>query len=875
MRKLSFFLAFLMVATFGMTAFGQNCTVSFDTVTGTWNDGGTLKLKPQTTANVVVRYTATDCGPTGSFNTANSFKIWSPDGMDWTYFKGIREQGEWFNAFWAQTFFNHFEYIGGWTKTVDSLGNFMDPNYVTEAALQSNTDSGCVSVSAFTQGQGGGLVAPYDEEAYWMEFVTGGDPLGDLGVAQGTICIDTTTPSGGGAWEWAFLAGGSLLAEWYDAPQCWVVERQPNDPPDITNCPGNLTFSHCETATFTFTAEDDENDFPYVWNVNLGTITNDNSDGTSATWSYNGGPQSGFETLEVTVTDDAGLISSVCTVELTFTNEAPTITCPGGAITVQVGNSASQDVTTDDDCDPLTLSHDYAGAGTVDISGNTVTFTPDIADSGLTCFNVIVDDGEETASCELCWNVTVGAPYEVQIEKLHDVIQGGFADVDVTLEAYDETEGVGGFDLLIAYDQSALSFQQAMEGDIYTDCGWEYFTYRFGPDGNCGNGCPSGLTRVVGLAETNNGAAHPACDVDTVPVSLATLRFLVSNDRTLECQYVPVRFFWIDCGDNVLSNEDGSELYISSAVYDYDNADPIDDGTFGFPGYLGAADFCLEQGLPGKPLPERKVDFYNGGVDIICADSIDARGDLNLNGLAYEIADAVMFTNYFISGLGAFEFVDGAIAASDANADGVPLTVADLVYLIRVIVGDALPYPKLNPMHATYAVENGRVNVDAEMGAAFMVFEAGSQVELLADNMEMKTGVVDGNLHVLVYSTEANQVFTGDFLAAQGEMISAEFATYDGQPVAAKNVPRTFRVEQNYPNPFNPATNIEFALPTGGEWTVDIYNVTGQLVDSFNGVSEPGVVTVEWNASDLASGVYFYRVAAGQNVKTMKAMLLK
>ena len=53
----------------------------------------------------------------------------------------------------------------------------------------------------------------------------------------------------------------------------------------------------------------------------------------------------------------------------------------------------------------------------------------------------------------------------------------------------------------------------------------------------------------------------------------------------------------------------------------------------------------MEGGGDGKPKPIRCVDFTNGGIDIICADSIDARGDINLNGLAYEVADAVMFSN--------------------------------------------------------------------------------------------------------------------------------------------------------------------------------------------------------------------------------------
>ncbi len=76
-------------------------------------------------------------------------------------------------------------------------------------------------------------------------------------------------------------------------------------------------------------------------------------------------------------------------------------------------------------------------------------------------------------------------------------------------------DGIGGFNILIAYDNSALSLQQVViEGSIYANCGWEYFTYRFGADGNCSGGCPSGLVRVVGIAETNNGANHPVADCD-------------------------------------------------------------------------------------------------------------------------------------------------------------------------------------------------------------------------------------------------------------------------------------------------------------------------------------------------------------------------
>jgi hypothetical protein len=313
-------------------------------------------------------------------------------------------------------------------------------------------------------------------------------------------------------------------------------------------------------------------------------------------------------------------------------------------------------------------------------------------------------------------------------------------------------------------------------------------------------------------------------------------------------------------------------------VYDYDNESPIN-GPDDYPTYLGAQDECLEgSGFPDKPLPIRNIDFQNGGIDIICADSIDDRGDINMNGIPYEIGDAVMFTNFFIEGLSAFgDHIDASVAASDCNADGIPLSVADLVYLIRVVVGDAQPYDKPNPEAATYVhdLESGILSVDADMGAAYMVVSGDANPRLLADNMEMKFRFDGTNTHILVYSLEAGGSFNGEFLAVNGDLVSIEMATYDGAPVAAKAVPASYSLAQNYPNPFNPTTTISFQLKQGGEWTINVFNVTGQLVDEISGYDEAGQVDVVWDASDLASGIYFYKLEAGTFAATKKAVLLK
>lgn len=89
-------------------------------------------------------------------------------------------------------------------------------------------------------------------------------------------------------------------------------------------------------------------------------------------------------------------------------------------------------------------------------------------------------------------------------------------------------------------------------------------------------------------------------------------------------------------------------------------------------------------------------------------------------------------------------------------------------------------------------------------------------------------------------------------------------------------VPATYALGQNYPNPFNPSTTIEFSVPTSGQVTVKVYNVLGQEVETLvNGIQDPGKYTIRFDASRYTSGLYFYRLQAGQFLQTKKMLLLK
>ena len=89
-------------------------------------------------------------------------------------------------------------------------------------------------------------------------------------------------------------------------------------------------------------------------------------------------------------------------------------------------------------------------------------------------------------------------------------------------------------------------------------------------------------------------------------------------------------------------------------------------------------------------------------------------------------------------------------------------------------------------------------------------------------------------------------------------------------------VPETYKIEQNYPNPFNPITNIKFQIKKPGLVTLKVYDILGREVTTIiNKELEAGYYNYQWNASMLASGIYFYRITAGDYIEVKKMILMK
>ncbi len=646
MKRNSFLILCALILSLGISAFAQEGEVIV-TASGTTLTGPNIRLNQDPIFRVVYNNnTGQRC------DLSNGFLVWSPDGatINSSNLDTIPPNpgGENFLiAYFNQVF--SVQGVGNGGALPDTLG-----------FLGAGSPSGTKQLPT-------GITDMFDLRV---------DLFNDVSEAGKHLCIDTAT-AGDGLWTWKWVGrnpvpGGNPIDHFptytltgstpFGAGQnCFMLEWVLNARPTISNCPPgtSVTGVYCSTFTFDFDATDFESDPITGFQIvsGPGAIT------PAGVWSWNGATilDVGASISVQVAASDAGGFGPAATLNVVVTNAAPVITnCPVATSFGGTGSTLTYDFNGTDDCNALNWSFvdDGNPATTVGIDANgLLSFSSSAA--GLFAQTVTLSDGALSVTCVINFEISATSAYGVTIEKTHMTLQGAFENVDVTLNYMHPTDGIGGFNILIAYDNSALSLQQVVEGSIYAHCDWEYFTYRFGADGNCSGGCPSGLVRVIGIAETNNGANHPVADCNATGQTLFSLKFLVSNDRTLECQYAPIRFFWIDCGDNTISDETGNKLYIAKKVFEYDYAfgfgnQPMDPSLAVFPGYAGVPIGACINSNPQKPNPIRDIDFFNGGIDIACADSIDARGDINLNDQAYEIADAVLFSRYFIYGLPVF-----------------------------------------------------------------------------------------------------------------------------------------------------------------------------------------------------------------------------
>jgi Secretion system C-terminal sorting domain len=126
------------------------------------------------------------------------------------------------------------------------------------------------------------------------------------------------------------------------------------------------------------------------------------------------------------------------------------------------------------------------------------------------------------------------------------------------------------------------------------------------------------------------------------------------------------------------------------------------------------------------------------------------------------------------------------------------------------------------------------------------------------------------------YSFVDNSSLTGTFFYRLKQIDFGGRYEYSDEIEIDVTGPLSFTLEQNYPNPFNPSTSIKYAIPEGGFVALDVYNLLGEKVASLvNGVQEAGRYEVNFDASNLASGIYVYSLKSGSLNLVKKMILMK
>lgn len=395
----------------------------------------------------------------------------------------------------------------------------------------------------------------------------------------------------------------------------------------------------------------------------------------------------------------------------------------------------------------------------------------------------------------------LGAEVEVAIRNVSEPAKPGVG----------KGNAIGSFSFLVNYDDSQLDLLGVWPGQILKEKGWEVFNTQVSVVCTLGGGCHEfGPILIRGIADSKYEKGHPYLSRQDIGEWLV-LRFRVENNCLFSGQTLPVSWVWGNCNDNTLTNFTSNRVWVVDSLINL-VGNPLDLKTV-FPLDISSCD-TLSFG-DRKVHAEQGITFVNGGIGLPLSEDCEGiRGDLNLNGLQYEIADYILYQNYFLYGDSVL-FSDPIqrqlqLVASDVNGDNHTLRVADLVYLARVIMGDNYPLPKTvldtlgdSAFFSIYPTSTGLIVstfCKQDIGGVFLRFKSSFPFGIpsildTAVNLVLSYHMVFGELRVLLspgFDTDSAKIPFGQqnilFIPSKGQIDSIQFqvSTYDGRELPAK-----------------------------------------------------------------------------------------
>ncbi len=199
---------------------------------------------------------------------------------------------------------------------------------------------------------------------------------------------------------------------------------------------------------------------------------------------------------------------------------------------------------------------------------------------------------------------------------------------------------------------------------------------------------------------------------------------------------------------------------------------------------------------------------------------------------------------------------------------------------VQLVVTDAIPV-ELVSFRATV----GKDNIDLNWATATETNNRGFEIEKMyskngnTGNWE-KVAFIDGNGTTTSFSTynysDRNINEAGKYSYRLKQIDFDGTFEYSNTIEAEILAPNKYNLAQNFPNPFNPSTKISYSIPQAGDVSIKIYSVVGEFVTTIvNEKQDAGTYEVEFDASSLTSGVYFYSIVSGEFSQTNKMILMK
>jgi hypothetical protein len=221
-----------------------------------------------------------------------------------------------------------------------------------------------------------------------------------------------------------------------------------------------------------------------------------------------------------------------------------------------------------------------------------------------------------------------------------------------------------------------------------------------------------------------------------------------------------------------------------------------------------------------------------------------------------------------VANLGRFALRQGSTGSSpDINVDG--------IYTENSWNNNVLPVEL-----ASFTSTISNRDVTLNWSTASELNNSGFEIERSSNNEWTKVGNVNGNgtsSTVNNYSYTDRSLATGSYSYRLKQVdFNGNFEYFNLNNEVNIGTPSTYALSQNYPNPFNPSTTINFDLPTDGNVSLKLYDMSGKEVATLvNEVRSAGYYSVNFNASQLTSGVYFYTISADNFTATKKMLLVK